>query len=105
RGARVEPRAKREGDKCAVMLQCAPLDRTKPADISEIYVRARDGGMVQLANLGDVRGGGAPQALHHFTRLRAVKITATLAPGYTIDEALKAMDDVSRQVLPPTAQT
>jgi multidrug efflux pump len=61
--------------------------------------------MVQLANLVDVREGVAPQSLNHFNRLRAVKITGTLAPGFTIDEALKAMDDAARRVLPPTAQT
>jgi len=34
-----------------------------------------------------------------------VKITGTLLPGYTIDDALKAMDDAAKRVLPPTAQT
>ena len=31
----------------------------------------------------------APQSLNHFNRLRAVKVTGTLAPGYAIDEALQ----------------
>lgn len=61
--------------------------------------------MVQLANLVDVKEGVAPQSLNHFNRLRAVKVTGTLAPGYTIDEALRAMDDAAKRVLPPTAQT
>ena len=59
-------------------------------------MRARDGSMVQLANLVDVKEGVAPQSLNHFNRLRAVKITGTLAPGYTIDDALKAMDDAAQ---------
>jgi multidrug efflux pump len=104
-GGRQVTRFKRDGEQYDVIVQVAPLDRTTPADISEIYVRARDGGMVQLANLVDVREGVAPQSLNHFNRLRAVKITGTLAPGYTIDDALKAMDDAARRVLPPTAQT
>jgi multidrug efflux pump len=104
-GGRQVTRFKREGEQYDVIVQVAPVDRTTPADISDIYVRARDGSMVQLANLVDVREGVAPQSLNHFNRLRAVKITGTLAPGYTIDEALKAMDDAARRVLPPTAQT
>ena len=104
-GGRQVTRFKRDGEQYDVVVQVAPLDRATPADISEIYVRARDGGMVQLANLVDVREGVAPQSLNHFNRLRAVKVTGTLAPGYTIDEALKAMDDAARRVLPPTAQT
>ncbi|MFO1312240.1 MAG: efflux RND transporter permease subunit [Burkholderiales bacterium] len=104
-GGRQVTRFKREGEQYDVIVQVAPVDRTTPADISDIYVRARDGSMVQLANLVDVREGVAPQSLNHFNRLRAVKITGTLAPGYTIDDALKAMDDAARRVLPPTAQT
>jgi multidrug efflux pump len=104
-GGRQVTRFKREGEQYDVIVQVAPVDRTRPADISDIYVRARDGSMVQLANLVDVKEGVAPQSLNHFNRLRAVKITGTLAPGYTIDDALKAMDNAARQVLPPTAQT
>ena len=104
-GGRQVTRFKREGEQYDVIVQVAPVDRTTPADISDIYVRARDGSMVQLANLVDVREGVAPQSLNHFNRLRAVKITGTLAPGYTIDDALRAMDDAAKRVLPPTAQT
>ncbi|MCC6198377.1 MAG: efflux RND transporter permease subunit, partial [Burkholderiales bacterium] len=104
-GGRQVTRFKRDGEQYDVIVQVAPLDRSTPADISEIYVRTRDGSMVQLANLVDVREGVAPQSLNHFNRLRAVKVTGTLAPGYTIDAALKAMDDVAKRVLPPTAQT
>jgi multidrug efflux pump len=104
-GGRQVTRFKREGEQYDVIVQVAPVDRTTPADISDIYVRARDGSMVQLANLVDVREGVAPQSLNHFNRLRAVKITGTLAPGFTIDDALKSMDEVAKRVLPPTAQT
>jgi multidrug efflux pump len=83
----------------------APLDRASPADISEIYVRGRNGEMVQLANLVTVKEGVAPQSLNHFQRLRAVKVTGTLAPGYTIDDALKAFDAAARVALAAEAQT
>jgi len=104
-GGRQVTRFKRDGEQYDVIVQVAPLDRTTPADISEIYVRARDGSMVQLANLVDVREGVAPQSLNHFQRLRAVKITGTLAPGYTVDEALKAFDAAAQKTLAGAAQT
>ena len=104
-GGRQVTRFKRDGEQYDVIVQVAPLDRTTPADISEIYVRARDGGMVQLANLVDVKEGVAPQSLNHFQRLRAVKVTGTLAPGYTIDEALNAMDAAAKTTLGAEAQT
>jgi multidrug efflux pump len=104
-GGRQVTRFKRDGEQYDVIVQVAPLDRSTPSDISESYVRARDGSMVQLSNLVDVREGVAPQSLNHFNRLRAVKVTGTLAPGYTVDEALKAMDAAAKATLPATAQT
>jgi multidrug efflux pump len=104
-GGRQVTRFKKDGEQYDVIVQVAPIDRTTPADISDSYVRARDGGMVQLSNLVDVKEGVAPQSLNHFNRLRAVKITGTLAPGYAIDEALKAMEDAAKASLPPTVQT
>ncbi len=104
-GGRQVTRFKKDGEQYDVIVQVAPLDRSTPADIRDTYVRARDGGMVQLSNLVDLREGVAPQSLNHFNRLRAVKVTATLAPGYAIGEALQAMNDAAKRALPPTAQT
>ena len=98
-------RFKKDGEQYDVIVQVAPRDRSRPNDISDIYVRARDGSMVQLANVVTVLEGVSPSSLNHFQRLRAVSITASLAPGYTIGDALKMMDDTARRVLPPDALT
>ena len=104
-GGRQVTRFKRDGEQYDVIVQLAPVDRTRPADISETWVRGRNNEMVQLSNLVDVREGVAPQSLNHFNRLRAVKVTATLAPGYTVDDGLKAMDAAAKAALPTIAQT
>ncbi len=104
-GGRQVTRFKKDGEQYDVIVQVAPIDRSTPTDISDAYVRSRDGGMVQLSNLVDVHEHVAPQSLNHFNRLRAVKVTATLAPGYAVGDALKAMDDAAKRALPPTAQT
>ncbi len=104
-GGRQVTRFQKDGEQYDVIVQVAPVDRSKPADISDTYVRGRDGVMVQLANLVDVREGVAPQSLNHFNRLRAVKVTGTLAPGYTVGDALQAADEAAKRVLPATAQT
>ena len=80
-GGRQVTRFKRDGEQYDVIVQVAPLDRTTPADISDAYVRARDGSMVQLSNIVDVKEGVAPQSLNHFNRLRAVKITGDAGAG------------------------
>jgi multidrug efflux pump len=104
-GGRQVTRFKRDGEQYDVIVQIAQVDRNTPADISDIYVRTRSGTMAQLSNFVDVKEGVAPQSLNHFQRLRAVKVTATLTPGYTIDDALKAFDAAAKVTLGATAQT
>ena len=104
-GGRQVTRFKREGEQYDVIVWAGGGERATPADISDMYVRNKTGEMVQLSNLVDVREGVSPQSLNHFNRLRSVTISATLAPGFSQGEALKAMNDVAAKVLPPTAQT
>jgi multidrug efflux pump len=104
-GGRQVTRFKKDGEQYDVIVQVAPRDRSRPNDISDIYVRGRDGAMVQLANVVNVLEGVSPQSLNHFQRLRAVTISAQTAPGYTLGDALKMMDDTARRVLPTGAVT
>jgi multidrug efflux pump len=57
--------------------------------------------MISLDNLVSVRETVAPRELNHFGQRRAVSITANLAPGYTMGEALAYMDAAASQVLKP----
>jgi multidrug efflux pump len=68
-------------------------------------VRARDGQLVQLSNLVQLKETVAPKELNHFNRLRAAIITASLAPGYTLDEALTFMERAAREELGSGALT
>jgi len=104
-GGRQVTRFKREGEQYDVMVQVAAADRTSPGDINDIYVRGRKGDMVQLSNLVEVKEGVSAQSLNHFQRLRAVKITATLAEGTSIADALAAFDTAARETLGTQAQT
>ena len=100
-GGRQVTRFKRDGEQYDVLVQVADFERTNPDDIRGIYVRARDGSMVSLDNLVTVKESIAPRELNHFGQRRAVTITANLAPGYTMGEALSYMDGVATQLLKP----
>jgi len=80
-------------------------DRQTPNDLSEIYVRGSGGEMVQLSNLVRVEESVAPRELNHFNQLRAATISASLAPNYSVGEALAYLDAAAERVLPATAQT
>ena len=104
-GGRQVTRFKEEGEQYDVRVQVEPRDRTTPGDISDIYVRARDGSMVQLSNVLSIHEGVSPQSLNHFNRMRAVTITANLAPGYAVGEVLDHMYAVAARTLPAGTQT
>lgn len=100
-GGRQVTRFKRDGEQYDVMVQVADADRTNPGDIRGIYVRGQQGNMVPLANLVQVDETVSPRELNHFSQRRAVTITANLAPGYAMGEALNFMDGVASRVLKP----
>lgn len=104
-GGRQVTRFKREGQQYDVIVQLADVDRATPDDLRKVYVRGSGGEMVQLSNLVTVTETVAPQQLNHFNQLRAATITANLAEGYTLGQALAYMDRIASEVLPSTATT
>jgi multidrug efflux pump len=102
-GGRQVTRFKRDGEQYDVIVKLADVDRMNPDDLRRIHVRGVDGTMVQLANLVHIEETVAPRELNHFNQLRSAFVSANLAPGATLGEALEALDRVARETLPPTA--
>ncbi|MEX0814690.1 MAG: efflux RND transporter permease subunit [Dongiaceae bacterium] len=103
-GGRQVTRFKREGEQYDVIVQTTRSDRRDPDDLMRIHVRAGTGEMVALANLVRVEETVAPRELNHFNQRRSATISAGLAPGYTLGEALTFMDATAAAVLPATEQ-
>ena len=104
-GGRQITRFKRDGQQYDVIVQLKEQDRERPTDLTAIFVRGREGQLVQLANLIDVRETVAPKELNHFNRQRAAVISANVTPGYTLGEALSFMDQTVTEVLGADAST
>ena len=75
-------------------------ERTSPETLANIFVRGKNGEMVQLTNIVKAKVGVAPRDLRRFNQLRAITIQANLAPGYTLGEAIQAVDQAAAEVLP-----
>ncbi|HYG86213.1 MAG TPA: efflux RND transporter permease subunit [Azospirillum sp.] len=116
-GGRQVTRFKKEGKQYDVIVQVADVDRRNPDDIASIYVRGAPpassatgtattmGPMISLANLVKIEERVAPKELNHFNKLRSASITATLAPGTSLGEALAFLQDAASRVLPAAVQT
>ncbi len=99
-GSRVVTRYKRDAEQYDVMVQTGAEGRVTPEDIERIFVRGRNDTMVPLSSLVKVREAVSPRELNHFNQRRSVTITANLAPGYSLGEALEFMDATALKVLP-----
>ncbi len=72
--------------------------------LKDLYVRSQSGKLMPLANLISLRHSVSAQSLNHFQQLRAVTLSANLAPGYTVGEAVNYIEKLSQKILPKTVQ-
>ncbi|HEY5633635.1 MAG TPA: efflux RND transporter permease subunit [Burkholderiaceae bacterium] len=98
-GGRNVTRFKREGEQYDVIVQFDPGKRRTPDDISNIFVRGRNDTMVPLSSLVSAREGVTARELNHFAQRRAVTITANLAPGTSLGEAVDLLEAQARKHL------
>ena len=93
------------GEEYDVILQAEDADRRTPGDIENLYVRAsKSGELVPLSSLVTVSEGADAATLNRFNRLRSITISANLAPGYTLGEALTYLRSVAEETLPTEAR-
>ncbi len=104
-GGRQVTRFKREGEQYDVIVKLRDEERTNPNDLSSIFVRGNNGQLIQLANLVRIKETVAPKELNHFDRLRSATISANLAPGYSLGQALEFMEGAAKEVLTSSAKT
>jgi multidrug efflux pump len=84
-----------------VLVQVEDANRSSPADLGRLYVRSGGGHLVQLSNLVDYEESAVPESFPHFNRLRSVTVSAQLSQGVTIGDAVAALSDETRRILPP----
>ncbi|HLX27935.1 MAG TPA: multidrug efflux RND transporter permease subunit [Casimicrobiaceae bacterium] len=96
-----------------VILQSDAKFRQDPSDLTRLYVRStkadtsapgtsppRSAQMVPLSSLVSTRWESGPDLLPHFNGFPAAKVIGNAAPGYSSGQAIAAMEDVAREVLP-----
>ncbi len=93
------------GEQYDVMIQGTDADRMRSIDMTGIYVRSdRTGMLIPLSNLITYKETADSGSLNRYNRLRAVTLKASLAPGYTLGQALEFLETSARKVLPAEAR-
>jgi multidrug efflux pump len=83
-----------------VMVQLKPEARATPSDMTGLFVRGRDGELVQLSAVARIDEGIGPRQLNHFNRVRSFTMTAGLKDGFTLGAALDSLNAAAPGVLP-----
>jgi len=85
-------------------LQAPESARLSPYDLQNVFVRTGTGGLVPLSNVVALSERARAQTLSRQDRVRAITITASLAPGYSLGDALDFLDLTAKEVLPQEAR-
>lgn len=93
------------GRQYQVIGQFGKKDRDAPVDLASIFVRSKNGQLIQLDNLVTISEHSSPPQLFHYNRYLSATVSASLAPGKTMEEGILAMDRIRAKVLDDTFTT
>jgi hydrophobe/amphiphile efflux-1 (HAE1) family protein len=83
-----------------VIMQSEPDYRDEPSDLTRAYVRSTSGNMVPLSSVAAIKYVAGPSTLPRFNGFPAAKIEGSQAQGYSSGQAIEAMEQVAKKVLP-----
>ncbi|NIM70381.1 MAG: MMPL family transporter [Xanthomonadales bacterium] len=104
-GSRVVTNYVDRGREYDVILQGIDADRSSPDDLENLYVRSElTGQMVPLVNLVVLSEQAGPPELRRFDRMRSITLSASLAEGVRLGEAIEALYQTALDTLPASAR-
>lgn len=83
-----------------VYVQADKQFRSSARDIRQFYVRADNGMMVPLDSLVSIKESTNASIISHYNLFRTAEINGSAAPGYSSGQAIQAMEQVAKEVLP-----
>lgn len=95
----------KDGKQYQVIGQVARSDRDDPMDLKNIYVRSNKGESIALDNLVTFSEQTTPPTLYHFNRYKSATVSAGLAPGKTVGDGIKVMQQIAKEVLDESFST
>lgn len=93
------------GEEYDVIVEGDEKQFQSPTDIDNLYVRSRTTDkLIPLANLLNIGENATSSRLNRYNRLRSITVTANLADGYALGDALDFLNDVTKNKLPEHVQ-
>ncbi|OXA88296.1 efflux RND transporter permease subunit [Flavobacterium hercynium] len=89
----------KNGKQYQVIGQFDQKDRSKPLDLTSMFVKNKNGQLIQMDNVVHVEEQSNPPQLYHNNRYMSATVSAGLAPGKSISDGIAAMDQIKAKVL------
>ncbi|HLH40614.1 MAG TPA: multidrug efflux RND transporter permease subunit [Bryobacteraceae bacterium] len=86
-----------------VVLELKPDLQQNPAELKDIYIRSQQGGEVPLSAFTQFRPGTTPLVVNHQGQFPVVTASFNLAPGASLGDAVKAIDQVKKELNMPAS--
>ena len=93
------------GKQYQILAEINRQQRNSPLDLKSIYLKNREGTMIQMDNLVELEESVAPPQLYRYNRFNSATVSAGLAPGYSLGESIEEMDRIASEVLDDTFRT
>jgi len=87
------------GKRYDLRIRLFPEERSNPDDLGRLYVRARDGRLIELSNLVRIQEGGGPSVINRVDRQRAITLFASLE-GIPMGQAIEELNAIAGRILP-----
>jgi HAE1 family hydrophobic/amphiphilic exporter-1 len=84
-----------------VYVQAEGNYRTQAENVGRFYVRNNSGEMVLLSTVVSIEPRLGPEYTMHYNMYQAAQINGSAATGYSSAQAMKALEDVFAQTMPP----
>lgn len=94
-----------QGEAYNVIMENRRDERSSAQDLETLYVSGREGNLIPLSNLVSITEIGEASSRNRVDRQRAITVSATLAEGYTLGEAVEWLDGWAARELAPGFST
>ncbi|MFW0735742.1 efflux RND transporter permease subunit [Flavobacterium sp. T12S277] len=95
----------KNGKQYQVIGQFDQKDRSKPLDLTSMFVKNKSGELIQMDNVVKIEEQSNPPQLYHNNRYMSATVSAGLAPGKSISDGIQEMDRIKEKVLNDTFTT
>jgi HAE1 family hydrophobic/amphiphilic exporter-1 len=85
-----------------VLIEVSPEYQKDRSALEILYIRNQAGKLTPLASVADLQTGIGPLSVNHSGQFPSATISFNIRPGYSLGDAVTAVEKIGQSILPPT---